>query len=119
LFLRLLYLNLSQLTNSLWNLINILAAHCLHRRGYGYVKFVKLGYIDRNENSVTRTVAKIFPHPDYDKAKMNNDIGLLKLNEAVELNEKLIPICLPSKLDLPEKAVASGFGKTGNCLKYF
>jgi secreted trypsin-like serine protease len=89
------------------------AAHCLFPRGYGAVKFVKLDYINRGENAKTFNVSEIFEHPAYDKRKLTNDIGLLKLEKAVELSERIIPICLPTKFHLPRKAIASGFGKTG------
>lgn len=89
------------------------AAHCLYPRGYGAVKFVKLDYINRYDKAVKLNVADIFEHPSYEKRKMNNDIGLLKLENSVQLSGRILPICLPSKLYLPEKTVASGFGKTG------
>ena len=91
------------------------AAHCLYPRGYGAVKFVKLGMSSRgdNENTLTLNVAEIFQHPEYDAKKLNNDIGLLRLDKAVPLSERLLPICLPQKLHLPAKAIVSGFGKTG------
>lgn len=92
------------------------AAHCLTPRGYGAVKFVKLGINNRAQNdSNTRifNVQEIFAHPDYDQRKLKNDIGLLKLDSFVPLSERILPICLPNKLYTPEKAVASGFGRTG------
>lgn len=89
------------------------AAHCLYPRGYGAVKFVKLDYINRGQNATTLNVIEIFEHPQYDKRKMNNDIGLLKLESPVKFSDRIIPICLASKPNLPPKAVASGFGKTG------
>lgn len=89
------------------------AAHCLNPRGYGAVKFVKLGTINRQNNSITVNVKEIIQHPKYDPKKLNNDLGLLKLESSVTLSERIMPICLPQKFYLPEKAVASGFGKTG------
>lgn len=90
------------------------AAHCLYPRGYGAVKFVKLGATSRNQNnSNTVNVVEIFQHPNFEPKKLNNDLGLLKLESAVPMSERIMPICLPQKLHLPEKAVASGFGKTG------
>jgi serine protease immune response integrator len=90
------------------------AAHCLNPRGYGAVKFVKLGANSRAQNgSIIINVKQIIQHPNYDQKKLNNDLGLLKLESSVALSERILPICLPQKLTLPEKAVASGFGKTG------
>lgn len=93
------------------------AAHCLYPRGFGAVKFVKLGINSRTQNdshSYTKNVKEIFQHPKYDSKKVDNDIGLVKLDSAVPLSERILPICLPQKQHTPEKAVASGFGKTGS-----
>lgn len=92
------------------------AAHCLYPRGYGAVKFIKLGINNRaqnDSNTLNFNVQEIFQHPDYDKKKMINDIGILKLEGSVTLNERVLPVCLPQKLYTPDRAVASGFGRTG------
>lgn len=92
------------------------AAHCLYPKGLGPVKFVKLGNTFREQydnNSFTFNVAEIIQHPDYDKSKLNNDLGVLKLDKLVPLSERILPICLPQQLLTPQKAIASGFGKTG------
>lgn len=90
------------------------AAHCLYPRGYGAVKFIKLGANHRVQNdSYTFNVKEIFQHPNYDPKKLNNDIGLLKIDRPVPLSERILPICLPQKQLSPERAVATGFGKTG------
>lgn len=92
------------------------AAHCLYPRGYGSVKFVKLGnsYREQNDsNAFTFNVQEIFQHPDYDAKKLINDIGLLRLEKNVTMSERLRPICLPQQFLTPVKAIASGFGKTG------
>ncbi|CRK87165.1 CLUMA_CG000973, isoform A, partial [Clunio marinus] len=92
------------------------AAHCLYPRGYGAVKFVKMGIISRLQNdgnSHLFNVDQIFKHPEYDPKKLTNDIGLLKLDTFVPLSERILPICLPQLSLTPAKAVASGFGKTG------
>lgn len=92
------------------------AAHCLTPKGYGSVKFVKLGTNSRTQNqtrAVTLNVKEIFQHPSYDAKKLTNDIGVLKLDALVPLSEYILPICLPQKFHRSERAVASGFGKTG------
>lgn len=91
------------------------AAHCLYPRGYGAVKFVKLGAINRTQSdnsSFVLNVKEIFQHPSYDPKKLNNDLGLLKLDAPVPLSERILPICLPQKFTTPLKAVATGFGLT-------
>lgn len=89
------------------------AAHCLYPRGYGGVKFVKLGMNSRLQNNNTFNVKEIIQHPSYNPKKLINDIGLLKLDKIVPLSENVLPICLPQQFLTPEKAIASGFGKTG------
>lgn len=58
-------------------------------------------------------VLEIFQHPNYNSKTLNEDLGLLKLNETVLLNEFILPICLPKKSHDDYKAIVSGFGKTG------
>lgn len=92
------------------------AAHCLYPPGFGAVRFVKLGVNSRaqnDSNSHLKNVKEIFQHAKYESKKVDNDIGLVKLDSLVPLSERILPICLPQKQYTPEKAVASGFGKTG------
>lgn len=92
------------------------AAHCLAPMGFGSVKFVKLGINSRSQND-HRTqvygVAQIFQHPGYNRKTYTEDLGLLKLNATVPFSEFVMPICLPSMLHNVNKAVVSGFGRTG------
>lgn len=68
----------------------------------------------RNEpHTVVYNVMEIFQHPNYNKKTYDEDLGLLKLNETVSFSEFVTPICLPSKFYDANKAVVSGFGRTG------
>lgn len=92
------------------------AAHCIRPRDYGEVQFVKLGYNRRDQeddSTLTVNVKRVFEHPQYDAKARNADIGLIEMEDAVALSERILPICLPQKAVEPEWAVASGFGKTG------
>lgn len=87
----------------------------MYPKGYGAVKFVKVGINTRTQNdshSFTLNVLEIFQHPSYDTKKLTNDLGLLKLDRLVPLSEFVLPICLPQQFLTPAKAIASGFGKT-------
>lgn len=93
------------------------AAHCLNSPGLGTVKFVKLGTNMRNLDDVYTRVFRVnetFKHPNYDENGQNEDIGLIKLNGNVSLNERLMPICLPQEHHAPDKGIAIGFGITGH-----
>jgi hypothetical protein len=63
--------------------------------------------------TLTFGVVEIFQHPNYNRKTFNEDIGLLRLNATVPLNENILPICMPTKAHNDYKAVASGFGRTG------
>lgn len=86
-----------------------LAAHCAP-----HAIFVKIGIISlsqSNDQKIYKIIDKIV-HPSYDKTLTNNDIALLKLNQIVEFNENVHPICLPTKQYDELKAIVTGFGKT-------
>ncbi|KAG5669187.1 hypothetical protein PVAND_017081 [Polypedilum vanderplanki] len=92
------------------------AAHCLRSPRLGEVKFIKLGMNNQTqvEGVLIYRVAQIFIHPNYNSLLSNEDIGLIKLNEAVPLSENIFPICLPTRNYDSYKAIVSGFGKTEN-----
>lgn len=56
---------------------------------------------------------EIFQHPNYNRKTYDEDLSLLKLNATVSFSEFVTPICLPSKFHDANKAVVSGFGRTG------
>ncbi|MCQ7718344.1 serine protease, partial [Salmonella enterica] len=89
------------------------------------VKNLRLGH---SENAVARDVAptlrlylgkgqqvqveKVVFHPDHDKV----DIGLIKLKEKVPVNERVMPICLPSQdyAQVGRVGYVSGWGRNAN-----
>lgn len=80
------------------------------------MKFVKLGINSRSQNddhTLVYGVTEIFQHPNYTRKTFNEDLGLLKLNGTVPFSEFVMPVCLPSHLFDANKAVVSGFGRTG------
>ncbi|XP_077745392.1 haptoglobin [Canis aureus] len=57
-------------------------------------------------------VEKVVLHPDYSKV----DIGLIKLKQKVPINERVMPICLPSKdyAEVGHIGYVSGWGRNSN-----
>lgn len=47
-----------------------------------------------NPNAVSRTVAQIINHPNYNPSTSDNDISLLRLSSTVEFNNFIRPVCL-------------------------
>ena len=50
--------------------------------------------IDCNLNGVSRTVAEIILHPEYDASTNENDMALLRLSSAVSFTNYIRPVCL-------------------------
>ncbi|CRK88611.1 CLUMA_CG002345, isoform A [Clunio marinus] len=61
-------------------------------------------------------VASYTPHPNYDRTNIHNDIGIVRLQEAANFNQRNIrPICLPftrELQELPGRFVVIGWGRT-------
>lgn len=48
----------------------------------------------KNPNEVSRTVARIILHPNYDSITNDNDIALLRLSSPVKFTDYIRPVCL-------------------------
>lgn len=91
------------------------AAHCLQSRGFGKVKFVRIG-----EESVGRFynpfsdygVARRIGHPEYNPPLVYNDIGLIELEQVIKFSRNVQPACLYVKDSVPERMIATGWGST-------
>ncbi|XP_041830805.1 testisin-like [Melanotaenia boesemani] len=71
------------------------AAHCLYGATTKELQ-VSLGIQNlqgENPNEVSRGVATIITHPDYDNS-FNNDIALLQLSSPVEFTDYIRPVCV-------------------------
>ncbi|CAF3825849.1 unnamed protein product [Rotaria sp. Silwood1] len=70
-----------------------------------------------NDTSQTRSIAKLYIHPDYDSSISTNDVAILRLSAPLNMsNENIKPICLPSGIvSQPQDnigMVAVGWGST-------
>lgn len=48
----------------------------------------------KNPNEVSRHVAAIIVHPDFDRGTINNDIALVRLSSPVNFSHYIRPVCL-------------------------
>ncbi|XP_073481878.1 vitamin K-dependent protein C-like [Aquarana catesbeiana] len=75
------------------------AAHCFKRAQNNAKFYVRLGEYDLQILEDTEQqiiVTKLILHPKFDAAGVNNDIALMRLNQAAVYNKYVLPICLPS-----------------------
>jgi secreted trypsin-like serine protease len=73
--------------------------------------------LQAEDTQVNIVSTEIKVHEDYDGDEIINDVGLIKLPEAVTLNDAIKPVSLPSKADASntftdETARVSGWGLT-------
>ncbi|XP_063613018.1 trypsin-3-like [Penaeus indicus] len=91
------------------------AAHCVRRK-----LFVRLGEHDlalREGAEVEYKVSRTVIHPKYDSTTVDNDVALLQLPEAVSMNSRIAPACLPEQganLPVGDKCTIIGWGKERN-----
>lgn len=93
------------------------AAHCIQNKTPQQLK-VRAGEWDtQTKNEIfphqDRDVAEIIIHPEYYKGALYNDVGLLLMNQPVELAENVQTACLPpaNMAFDHNRCAASGWGK--------
>ena len=70
-----------------------------------------------SENEVERRIRRIVLHSDYTTGNFNNDIALLHLEQPVEYNKFVKPICInDGAISYPTgtKCMVTGWGRTQN-----
>ncbi|KAI8035906.1 hypothetical protein M5D96_011337 [Drosophila gunungcola] len=90
------------------------ASHCV----YGFRKeriSVRLLEHDRKMShmqKIDRKVAEVITHPKYNARNYDNDIAIIKLDEPVEFNEILHPVCMPTpgRSFKGEHGIVTGWG---------
>ncbi|XP_023173479.2 trypsin [Drosophila hydei] len=90
------------------------ASHCV----YGFRKeriSVRLLEHDRKMShlqKIDRKVSEVITHPKYNARNYDNDIAIIKLDEPVEFNEVLHPVCMPTpgRSFKGETGVVTGWG---------
>ncbi|KAL6474414.1 hypothetical protein MHYP_G00179750 [Metynnis hypsauchen] len=92
----------------------VTAAHCGVRTSHRVI----LGEHDRSSNAEaiqTLAVGKVIQHPNYNAYTISNDITLVKLASAAQLNTRVSVVCLPTSSDNFAgglKCVTTGWGLT-------
>ncbi|XP_016657710.1 venom protease isoform X2 [Acyrthosiphon pisum] len=78
------------------------AAHCTIAVDHGMscLTVVRLGHLlkihwPKAAKPIDVTISRVIRHKEYNAQKLTNDIALLKLNNSVEFNPYIRPICLP------------------------
>ncbi|XP_077148860.1 chymotrypsin A-like [Ranitomeya variabilis] len=92
----------------------ITAAHCSVRTSHKVV----LGEFDQSsssEDTLVKTIAKVFKHPNYSAFTIKNDITLIKLASPIKTRAEVSPVCVAMATDNYEgglKCVTTGWGLT-------
>ncbi|XP_055523293.1 serine protease grass-like [Wyeomyia smithii] len=109
-------------------------AHCLKKTPSLNIDHVRLGEHTRNQEEYCITydggiadcadpvedyqIESFDMHPEYNRPKYRNDIGLIRLARVVEFKDHIQPICLPLSPELRskrlEKYIVTGWGLTEN-----
>ncbi|KAK9758606.1 Trypsin [Popillia japonica] len=96
------------------------AAHCVKGFNMHSIRVVLADHDrespDRLSTIQVRNLVDMIPHKRYDSTTFNNDIAILELDQPVEFDERIQPLCLPQSAyndytGVP--AVVAGWGKTG------
>ncbi|XP_076154871.1 transmembrane protease serine 9-like [Alosa pseudoharengus] len=72
------------------------AAHCFSSASTSgwTIRLGRQSLYGSNPNEVSRTVAEIILHPNYDASTHENDMALLRLSSAVSFSDYIRPVCL-------------------------
>ncbi|XP_066501828.1 ST14 transmembrane serine protease matriptase b isoform X1 [Hoplias malabaricus] len=101
----------------------VTAAHCVQdTENFKYSQPEQweayLGLYTQSESSkwtVQKRIKQIISHPEYDHRTYDNDIALMKLDSAVNLNQNIWPVCLPAathEFPAGQEVWITGWGKT-------
>ncbi|BFG03667.1 trypsin-1 [Drosophila madeirensis] len=90
------------------------ASHCV----YGFRRErITVRLLDHNRKmshtqKIDRNVAEVITHPKYNARNYDNDIAIIKLDEPVEFDEVLHPVCMPTpgRSFKGETGIVTGWG---------
>ncbi|XP_063809196.1 coagulation factor X [Pseudophryne corroboree] len=94
------------------------AAHCMNQTKYFKVVVGDLNTLKNEGTESTHKVERIIVHPKFVKLTYDFDIAVIKLKEAINFTDNIIPACLPDPdfaeqvlMKGDEPALISGFGR--------
>ncbi|XP_061823747.1 chymotrypsin-like protease CTRL-1 [Nerophis lumbriciformis] len=95
------------------------AAHCIISAGVVPWKlyFGRLTQSGLNPNEVSRTVAQVIVHPDYNNSTFENDIALFRLSSPITYTNYIQPVCMASntsQFHSATKCWGTGWGRLGS-----
>ncbi|XP_054157647.1 ovochymase-2-like [Oppia nitens] len=94
------------------NLYVLTAAHCVVDENPESIG-VRIGQHSLQEPTPILKISAIKLHDDYDSVSQKNDIAVLRLQNPIQYNENIEPVCIPpSDLDDPDGLWVSGWGRT-------
>lgn len=94
------------------------AAHCMNQTKYFKVIVGKMTTKKKSGTESIHKVEKIIIHPKFVRLTYDFDIAVIKLKEAINFTDNIIPACLPEPdfaeqvLMNEKEAMVSGFGRT-------
>ena len=79
------------------------SAHCVTDTAYSWQDLIlifgtnNLGIKKQyNRNRLDLSILQFIVHPKYDPEYMYYDVAIIQLNETIEFNEHIRPVCLPT-----------------------
>ncbi|CAI9554819.1 unnamed protein product [Staurois parvus] len=93
------------------------AAHCMNQTKFFKVVVGEVNTVKNDGTESTHKVEKIIVHPKFVRATYDFDIAVVKLKEAINYTDNVIPACLPDPdfadevLMNERQAMVSGFGR--------
>ncbi|XP_069829048.1 coagulation factor X-like [Dendropsophus ebraccatus] len=93
------------------------AAHCMNQTKYFKVIVGEMNTLKKDGTESVHKVDKIIIHPKFVRLTYDFDIAVIKLKEAINFTDNIIPACLPDPdfadqvLMTENQAMVSGFGR--------